>query len=255
MEVSPVDFVMASVQDEQNAFGIEKIIDCKMGDEGQQMYKVKWQSTWEPVENLAGCQNLVDEFWSHVNLAKKNEELAQRIKNQLERQKGSNNFFFSRLSDVAKNEVEELVSRTNATSVRDVLTLEDDNNNNLTLSPEKEEMSIAGDGQRVLKSSFSEDIDNPYVRIAYLCKICSKEQSKKFKFDWKRHYLTHTAGPKPHVCHVCGKDFAQRGLLNKHMKNHGNVAVQGNNGIQSLHNSSKDLCDVNLVEDDTIYLD
>lgn len=65
----------------------------------------------------------------------------------------------------------------------------------------------------------AEEFENPYVRIAYLCRICSKEQSKKFKFDWKRHYLTHNTEPKSYVCNICGKAYNQQGPLNKHMKN------------------------------------
>ena len=49
--------------------GIRKIVDCKVED-GIQMYKVEWQATWEPAENLSSCQNLVDDFWSHVNKLK-----------------------------------------------------------------------------------------------------------------------------------------------------------------------------------------
>ena len=51
-----------------------------------------------------------------------------------------------------------------------------------------------------------------------MCRICGKEQSKKFKFDWKRHYLTHNTEPKSFICQVCGKGFNQQGPLNKHMK-------------------------------------
>lgn len=38
------------------------------------MYKVKWEPTWEPFENLASCQHLIDEFWSFVNKAKSTEQ-------------------------------------------------------------------------------------------------------------------------------------------------------------------------------------
>ena len=84
----------------------------------------------------------------------------------------------------------------------------------------------------------SDDFDNPYVRIAYLCKICGKEQSKKFKFDWKRHYNTHGTTPKPHVCDVCGKSYAQKGFLNKHMKTHGGDVNYSNSNNISVGNAS-----------------
>ena len=78
-----------------------------------------------------------------------------------------------------------------------------------------------------------DNFDNPYVRIAYLCKICGKEQSRKFKFGWKRHYLTHDASrPKPFSCEICSKDFAQQGLLKKHMKSHENG---GRNNKSEFH--------------------
>lgn len=38
---------------------------------------MKWEPTWEPAESLTSCQNLIDEFWSFVNHAKKNEARAQ----------------------------------------------------------------------------------------------------------------------------------------------------------------------------------
>lgn len=80
-----------------------------------------------------------------------------------------------------------------------------------------------------LKSNTTYDnFDNPYVRIAYMCKICGKEQSKKFKFDWKRHYLTHGTEPKEFVCNICGKAYNQQGPLNKHMKSHYDRSVQQN---------------------------
>lgn len=47
---------------------------------GKQMYKVKWEATWEPAENLTSCQHLIDEFWSFVNKAKSNEEISQQRK-------------------------------------------------------------------------------------------------------------------------------------------------------------------------------
>ena len=68
------------------------------------------------------------------------------------------------------------------------------------------------------KTQNYDDFDNPYVRLAYMCRICGKEQSKKFKFDWKRHYLTHNTTPKDFICEICGKGFNQKGPLNKHMR-------------------------------------
>ena len=51
--------------------GPKKVVDCKLDEDGKQFYKVKWESTWEPAENLRTCQHLVDEFWSFLFNAKK----------------------------------------------------------------------------------------------------------------------------------------------------------------------------------------
>ena len=64
-------------EDDMSPFGIKKIVDCKFDQEGKQLYKVKWTETWEPAENLTTCQHLIDDFWSFINNAKTNEQIAR----------------------------------------------------------------------------------------------------------------------------------------------------------------------------------
>lgn len=70
--------------DPPSSFGIKRIVDCKIGEGGRQMYKVKWIATWEPAETLASCQHLIEEFWSRVDNAKQNEELAKQYSNSIQ---------------------------------------------------------------------------------------------------------------------------------------------------------------------------
>jgi len=111
---------MNDLMEEQSSFGIKKIVDCMIGEGGQQLYKVKWQETWEPAENLASCQNLIDEFWSFINIAKAREKVAQQHRTQLEQNKNNRMNMdqnFHRLTEDSKAEVQQLISRANATSV------------------------------------------------------------------------------------------------------------------------------------------
>lgn len=61
--------------------------------------------------------------------------------------------------------------------------------------------------------------DNPFCRIAFLCRVCNKEMNIKYRGNWKAHFNTHT-DVKPFKCNVCGKDFAQKIQLQKHGKTH-----------------------------------
>lgn len=66
---------------------------------------------------------------------------------------------------------------------------------------------------------FLENFDNPYVRVSVFCKVCGKEQSLKYQFTWKRHFLTHSSpDEKPFNCSHCDKSFVQSGNLKKHVE-------------------------------------
>ena len=49
------------------------------------------------------------------------------------------------------------------------------------------------------------------------CQFCSKEFSKNF--DLQQHIRSHT-GEKPFQCVVCGRAFAQKSNVKKHMTKH-----------------------------------
>ena len=60
-------------------YEVEKVLDKRV-KKGQVEYLVKWKNyddpddnTWEPADNLAECQHLVDEFWTFVNRVKTHE--------------------------------------------------------------------------------------------------------------------------------------------------------------------------------------
>ena len=104
---------------EDSSFGIKKIVDCKIDEEGRQMYQVQWLPTWEPAENLATCHNLIDEFWGFVNKAKSLESKAMQKRTQVVQQcKHSIDIDkFGKLSDDNKAEVHKLIERSSGTSV------------------------------------------------------------------------------------------------------------------------------------------
>ncbi|XP_065644064.1 uncharacterized protein LOC100200420 isoform X3 [Hydra vulgaris] len=102
----------------QDSFGIRKIVDCKLSQDGRQMYRVKWEPTWEPAENLSSCQKLIDEFWSYVNKAKSNQEVAHqhRKRLKLDSSNGVNNinideFNQYKLHEDNKAEIQRLINK------------------------------------------------------------------------------------------------------------------------------------------------
>lgn len=51
----------SSNSDENNFFGVKKIIDVKL-ENGLKYFKVQWVDSWEPEHNLLGCTDLIKEF-------------------------------------------------------------------------------------------------------------------------------------------------------------------------------------------------
>ena len=100
--------------EEQNTFGIAKILDCKVNEEGKQMYQVQWMPTWEPCENLSTCQHLLDDFWSLVNSAKINESIARKYQEQAQIHTVDSKETFGLCSDM-KSGIEATIKRTQAT--------------------------------------------------------------------------------------------------------------------------------------------
>ena len=54
----------ATVPSEEQYFHVKKIIDWDMDHDGHYYYKVKWEPSWEPADNLRNCDDLIEEFWS-----------------------------------------------------------------------------------------------------------------------------------------------------------------------------------------------
>jgi hypothetical protein len=65
---SKIDSQSQPTQNEPDMYLVERIIDKKIEKSGEVKYKVKWKgygeidSTWEPMENLAHCQEFINEY-------------------------------------------------------------------------------------------------------------------------------------------------------------------------------------------------
>jgi len=225
-------------------FGIRKIVDCKLSEGGQQMYKVEWESTWEPAESLSTCQNLIDDFWSLVNKAKQNQQVAQ----EYERKNGHLKMLEERfsLSNDDKTEIQNLITKVNNGDVGSVMSpsnhLQSSATTQHTQQPTpshklKRKNNVSNNtcdnlqGASESKKTFPPDnkssnttglkylegFTNPYVKIILVCKICSKEQKSLHPPNWKQHYMTHE-DKKPHSCTHCSKSFVRADYLRKHIE-------------------------------------
>ena len=107
----------STTEEESSTFGVKKIVDCRIDACGVQQYKVVWEETWESAENLSSCQHLIDNFWSFVNIAKRNrqihdEQLATNKRVKLEVDPGSVGISMYKLSEDGKEEIHKLIHRT-----------------------------------------------------------------------------------------------------------------------------------------------
>lgn len=242
--------------DVPSSCGIKRIIDCKLNASGQQMYKVKWEPTWEPAENLVSCQRLVDEFWSYVNKVKINEEKATEHRKKfprLEREQTSfNNALDSyKLSSDSKEDIQRLIAQTNSTMVEanlmspsNVLQASYQNGFGQDLELNKTNkisktniLKVGTDttpksstvGAASLK--YIESFDNPYVKLIVACKICNKEQPLKNVHNWKVHYQIHN-DQKPYQCPQCPSAFKRADYLRSHVQSKHNGIKQGKSAKQ-----------------------
>ena len=231
----PFSEIMESVVDlnikEENSSGIRKILDCKISPDGRQMYKVEWDTTWEFAESLTSCQNLIDEFWSHVNKAKSFEHVARQ-----QRQISSSTLLndIGKLSADDKSHIDTLIKRTSSTSTGSSILspsqmlVSSTNSLSLpnTMKRKLEETSNdvkcgtvkaskggsgASDGLKYIAN-----FTNPYVKLIVVCKVCNKEQSLKNSQNWANHFMVHDKS-LGHKCPYCPKTFPRPNVLNKHI--------------------------------------
>ncbi|XP_002157333.4 homeobox protein 4 isoform X1 [Hydra vulgaris] len=92
---------------------IKKVVDFRL-DNGKRYYKVKWESSWEPEDNLLDYQVFLDQFWDFVNRVKSD----QNLLNQPQRKKpriiitDGNNHFKSASTKFMLNTREHIESET-----------------------------------------------------------------------------------------------------------------------------------------------
>lgn len=212
--------------------GIKKIIDCKFQD-GSTYYKVKWEPTWEPAENLTGCQHLVDQFWELVNNTKVHEEEAKQQSRKRMKPDPEIDYLNSyMLGEDSKADIQQLVARTNATQPGPALmspsamleySAQQSTVSNQSENTKNKEAPALPKPLSSNNSSLAyiESFNNPYVKIVLVCKMCSKEQNIKRSDTWKLHYLTHVPDEeKPYFCASCKKGFIEKRHYDKHMKQH-----------------------------------
>lgn len=75
-------------------YEVEKILDAKKKD-GTMFYKVRWEGygseedSWEPIDNLLTCQELVDNYWEQKKGCKKRGRKPKRFKQMTENDSGT----------------------------------------------------------------------------------------------------------------------------------------------------------------------
>lgn len=234
--------------EEQNSCGIRKIMDCKLSNDGRQYYKVKWEPTWEPAENLVTCQHLVDEFWSHVNKLKRKEDIAMQYQKKIKLELDNlsyNKGDFPLLSTDSKGDVQKLIAQASGTPVgltdlqapSDILasfqfspgkvfdpSKPKKNNIGNGFSPQKSGNSN-GKASSASSLKYLENFDNPFVKVIVVCKICNKEQSLKHTHHWKLHHQIHS-NEKPYKCPHCPSAFKRSDYLRSHVQGKHSHEVQ-----------------------------
>lgn len=228
-----------------NSFGIKRILECKI-ENGQQMYKIEWETTWEPAETLAFCQHMIDDFWSLVNKAKSKEHLAQKhlnLKPKAFLLQSPSNLLHRNLQqdhevqgsskmhmpDIAQKYLNFNNGPTSANKgagpgkVEKFPIKSDDFAETISDQKAIADSKVAADPKATGMASlrYLENFSNPYVKIIIVCKICNKEQSLRFAGNWRQHYMTHSE-KKPHTCPHCSKSFIRADRLRQHIqKSHG----------------------------------
>lgn len=220
---------------EGESFGIKKVIDCKIEEGGKRLYKVRWEETWEPADTLAGCQHLIDRFWSSVERIKMHEYSAQEQQLKIPQLGDLTN---NNLGEDNKRDIQMLISRTSSNQVDPVRSISSlvspsamlyssQVNTQHEICPKAKANSDNDNASRLTVNSspsslkYLENFKNPYVRAIVVCIKCSKEQPLKFPSAWKTHFLRHLPdSEKPHQCSMCDKGYVQLVQLTAHMKTH-----------------------------------
>lgn len=217
------------------SFGIKKIVECKIGNDGKQLYRVKWQETWESAESLAGCEHLITQYWTMLNRVQTHQNEAMRQHADIKTYS---------LDEDNKSEIQKLIARASSTHPGgapslvspSVMLNASQQNNRFT------EKQFGSSPQQIKKSSIKSESDgmgkacdtsnnktgtsfvldgweNPYAEVTFQCKVCKKSLPGDKKSQWKDHFKTHS-DTFEFTCEFCQKGFHKSFNYKRHLKVH-----------------------------------
>ena len=234
------------LNDEEEEYNVERIIDKHYDINGQVFYLVKWKgyqekdNTWEPIENLY-CENLIEEFEiayeandDFVDNEHPNDEethLGEKVHQKFgtSKQLTRHGKLHDKKHSILKSDVNykchlckygkfslesELKKHiyTNHEMLKGKLQ-KSDKGYKCELCPDKYYNKRKYLREHIYKYH---DEGHKEGHIDYKCESCGKSFSQKQTL--RNHIHTIHEGHKDYKCETCGKSFAERGTLAKHIR-------------------------------------
>ncbi|XP_066928088.1 uncharacterized protein [Clytia hemisphaerica] len=76
-----------------NSFPVRKVIGAHIDEHSKTFYQVEWEPSWEPAENLKGCETLIQDFWVRNNpIARVKQEPVDQISTVARKRYDSNRY-------------------------------------------------------------------------------------------------------------------------------------------------------------------
>ncbi|XP_065644542.1 MDS1 and EVI1 complex locus protein EVI1-B isoform X3 [Hydra vulgaris] len=219
---------------------IKKVVDFRL-DNGKRYYKVKWESSWEPEDNLLDYQVFLDQFWDFVNRVKSD----QNLLNQPQRKKPRiiitdvNNHFKSASTKFMLNTREHIESETVSLYKNSSLENSDNEHNDqvengfFTQDPQRTSNLSKSTPQILIKTEHNEiPPDRPTMVGSLPEKFSPSRNSTNSRSNLNTMNTDLIQGKdeknmlicdkKSHQCPQCGKIFKRRDVMIRHERTHTN---------------------------------